>query len=165
MSSSINSSANSILRYSSIINQVYLPKSIFPLSFSITQFINFLFGLVVIFIFLIIFGVPPSWNMLYLLVIFFVVFTFVLSIGLILVFFTIYILNIENILTHIILISFYVSPIIWQDREIPEKYQFIVDFNPIANIDTTFRIIMMYQKPPNLTDLAIIFVISVIVIA
>src|SRR5690625_6818739 len=46
ISSSINASAKSILRYSSIINQVYLPKSIFPLSFSITQFINFLFGLI-----------------------------------------------------------------------------------------------------------------------
>src|SRR5690625_4763834 len=164
MSSSINSSANSILRYSSIINQVYLPKSIFPLSFSITQFINFLFGLVVIFIFLIIFGVPPSWNMLYLSLILFVVFTFVLAIGLILGFFTIFIRDIENILTHIIRVFFYGSPIIWQDREIPEKYQFIVDFNPIAKIVTSFRNIMMYQKPPNLTDLAIIFVISVIVI-
>src|SRR5699024_6564307 len=34
ISSSINTSAKSILRYSSIINQVYLPKSIFPLSFT-----------------------------------------------------------------------------------------------------------------------------------
>ena len=164
MSSSINSSANSILRYSSIINQVYLPKSIFPLSFSITQFINFLFGLVVIFIFLIIFGVPPSWNMLYLPVILFVVFTFVLAIGLILGFFTIFIRDIENILTHIIRVFFYGSPIIWQDREIPEEYQFIVDFNPIAKIVNSFRNIMMYQEPPNLVELTVIFVISVIVI-
>src|SRR5690625_5591259 len=48
ISSSINSSAKSVLRYSSIIRQVYLPKSIFPLSFTITQLFNFMFGLGVI---------------------------------------------------------------------------------------------------------------------
>src|SRR5690625_3880266 len=44
ISSSINSSANSILRYSSIINQVYLPKFIFPISFTITQLVTFYLG-------------------------------------------------------------------------------------------------------------------------
>lgn len=60
ISSSINSSANSVLRYSSIINQVYLPKFLFPLSFTITQLVNFLFGLVIIAIFLAFYGIMPS---------------------------------------------------------------------------------------------------------
>src|SRR5690625_2980093 len=66
ISSSINTSSKSILRYSSIINQVYLPKSIFPLSFTMTQMFNFMFGLAVIAIFLIFFGVMPSWHIIFL---------------------------------------------------------------------------------------------------
>src|SRR5690625_1723358 len=66
ISASINSSAKSILRYSSIINQVYLPKSIFPLSFTITQVFNFAFCLVVIAIFLVFNCVIPVWEIVYL---------------------------------------------------------------------------------------------------
>src|SRR5690606_1035400 len=40
ISSTVNSSARSIMRYSSIINQVYLPKALFPLSFTLTQLFN-----------------------------------------------------------------------------------------------------------------------------
>ena len=45
VSTTINSSARAILKYSSIINQVYLPKMIFPMTISFTQLINFVFGL------------------------------------------------------------------------------------------------------------------------
>src|SRR5690625_7794000 len=83
MSSSINSSANSILRYSSIINQVYLLKSIFPLSFSITQFINFLFGLIVIAIFLFANGVTPRFALAYLPVLLVLTLVFLSAIGLV----------------------------------------------------------------------------------
>jgi len=164
MSSSINSSSNSILRYSSIINQVYLPKTIFPLSFTITQFINFLFGLVVIFIFLTIFGVSPTWYMLYVPLILFITFIFLLAVGLVLGFFTIFIRDIENLLTHVIRIFFYGSPIIWQDRDIPPEYQFIVDYNPIAKIVISFRNVLIYGKPPIYTELFVIFGLSIITI-
>src|SRR5690625_366796 len=65
ISSSINSSANAVLRYSSIINQVYLPKFIFPLSFTITQLINFLFGTIVIALFLFLHVIILTWRLVY----------------------------------------------------------------------------------------------------
>src|SRR5690625_4838591 len=114
ISSSINASAKSILRYSSIINQVYLPKSIFPLSFSITQFINFLFGLIVIAIFLIANGVTPGIELVYLPVLLVLTFVFLLAIGLVLGYFTVFIRDIDNLLTHVIRLFFYASPIIWE---------------------------------------------------
>lgn len=164
ISSSINSSANAVLRYSSIINQVYLPKAIFPLSFTITQFINFLFGLVVIAVFLIVFGVVPGWDLIYLPYILFVTYIFLLAIGLVLSYFTVFIRDIGNLLTHVIRIFFYASPIIWQDRNIPAKYQWVVDYNPIAKIVNAFRNVLMYHKTPNLGELTVILSISLIII-
>src|SRR5690606_27611627 len=66
ISTTINSSSKSILRYSSIINQVSLPKALFPLSFTVTQLFNFAFGLVVMAGFLLIYGIMPTWYILYL---------------------------------------------------------------------------------------------------
>lgn len=164
ISSSINTSANSVLRYSSIINQVYLPKFMFPLSFTITQLVNFLFGLVVIGIFLAIFGVTPSWHIVYLPVIIIVTLAFLLAVGAILGYFTVFIRDIDNLLTHVIRIFFYASPIIWEGGRLPPEYGWAVAINPIAILVNSFRDILMYHRTPNFTGLLIIFVVSIIAI-
>lgn len=164
ISSSINTSANSILRYSSIINQVYLPKFIFPLSFTITQLVNFLFGLVVIGIFLTIFGEVPTWHIVYLPVIIVITFTFLLAIGSVLGFFTVFIRDIDNLLSHVIRIFFYASPIIWPGGRLPPEYGWAVAINPIAHIVNAFRDILMEHRSPNFIGLGIIFTVSVLVI-
>src|SRR5699024_644467 len=60
MNTTITSSAKAITKYRTIINQVSLPKAIFPLSFSVTQLINYLFGLIVIALFLGFYGIIPG---------------------------------------------------------------------------------------------------------
>jgi len=164
MSSSINTSANSVLRYSSIINQVYLPKFIFPLSFTITQLVNFLFGTVVIGIFLAIFGIMPTWHVVFLPVIIVITVIFLLAIGSVLGFFTVFIRDIDNLLSHVIRIFFYASPIIWEGGRLPPEYSLFVAINPIDIIVDSFRDVLMYHQTPNFISLGIIFVLSVIVL-
>lgn len=164
ISSSINSSANSILRYSSIINQVYLPKSIFPLAFTITQFFNFLFGVIVMAGFLLAFGIIPGWHLVFLPLLLVITFVFLLAIGTVLGYFTVFIRDIDNLLTHIIRLFFYASPIIWEGGRLPPEYGLIVAINPIAILVDSFRDILMYHQTPNFIGLAVIFVISIAVI-
>jgi len=164
ISSSINTSANSVLRYSSIINQVYLPKFIFPLSFTITQLVNFLFGTVVIGLFLAIFGIMPTWHIVYLPIIIVITVIFLLAIGSILGFFTVFIRDIDNVLQHIIRIFFYASPIIWEGGRLPPEYGLIVAVNPIAIIVNSYRDVLMYHQNPNFIGLGIIFVLSLLAI-
>src|SRR5690625_1291330 len=164
ISSAINSSANSILRYSSIINQVYLPKSIFPLAFTISQFFNFLFGLIVIALFLIFYGVVPTWHILLLPLIIIITVVFLLAIGFVLGFFTVFIRDIDNLLSHVMRIFFYASPIIWEGGRLPDKYSLFVDIIPIAILVTSYRDILMYHNLPNFIGLFVIFVISIVVI-
>jgi len=164
ISTSINSSANAILRYSSIINQVYLPKFIFPLSFTITQLINFLFGLIVIAIAVIALGVTPTWHLVLLPIPIVVTLTFLLALGSVLGFFTVFVRDIDNVLTHIIRLFFYASPIIWEGGRLPDKYSFFVDINPIAMIVDSFRDVIMYHQVPNFVKLGGILVVSIVVI-
>lgn len=158
----VNTSAKSIMKYKSIINQVNLPKSIFPLAFSITQLFNFAFGLPVIGIFLIIFGVMPGWEVIYLPLIILVQLVFLLAIGLFLAYITVFIRDIDNILSHIVRLIFYSSPIIWMNGRLGDDYQWIVDVNPIAIIINSYRDILMYQTSPDFAGLLIIFITSII---
>lgn len=164
ISSSINSSSNSVLRYSSIINQVYLPKFLFPLSFTITQLVNFLFGLVIIAIFLAFNGVMPTWHVVYLPVIIIITLTFLLAVGSVLGFFTVFIRDIDNVLTHSMRIFFYASPIIWEGGRLPPEYGWAVAINPIAHLVTAFRDILMHHQIPDFTSLGVIFVLSIFTI-
>jgi len=162
-STSMNSSAKSILRYSSIINQVYLPKSLFPLSFTLTQLFNFAFGLVVIALFLAIYGVMPGWEIIYLPFLILVQMVFLLALGLVLAYVTIFIRDIDNIMGYVTRLFFYASPIIWEGGRLPPEYSFFVDVNPIAIIVTAYRDILMYGNSPDFTGLFIILFVSLIV--
>lgn len=164
ISSSINTSANSILRYSSIINQVALPKLIFPLSFTISQLVNFLFGLIVIALFLTIFGVVPTWHIVYLPLIIIITLLFLLAIGSILGYITVFVRDIDNLLTHVIRVFFYASPIIWEGGRLPPEYSWAVTFNPIAILVNSYRDVLMYHQQPNFIGLTIIAVLSIIAI-
>ncbi len=125
VSSAVNSSAKSILRYSSIINQVYLPKSIFPLSFTISQMFNFLFGLIVIAIFLTLYGEMPSWQIIYLPLIILITMLFLMAVGFVLAYVTVFVRDIDNILTYVTRLFFYASPIIWEGGRLPEKWSIL----------------------------------------
>lgn len=164
ISSSINTSAKSILRYSSIINQVYLPKSIFPLSFTITQLFNFMFGLIVIAIFLVFNGIIPGWEIVYLPFIIVVTLAFLMAVGFVLGYFTVFVRDIDNILTHVIRLFFYASPIIWEGGRLPPEYGFIVAVNPIAILVDAYRDVLMYHNSPGFIGLFAILIISIVVL-
>ncbi|WP_208590766.1 ABC transporter permease [Gracilibacillus suaedae] len=170
ISTTINSSAKAITKYSSIINQVYLPKTIFPLSFSFTQLFNFSFGLIVIAIFLAVFGYVPGWQIIMLPLIIVIQLIFLVAISLVVSYITVFVRDIDNVLTHIVRLFFYASPIIWegsrleQSDKIPEQFHIILDMNPVAILLNAYRAILMEQQIPQFLGLFMITVISIIVI-
>ncbi|GAB3063568.1 ABC transporter permease [Salinicoccus sesuvii] len=162
ISSTLNSSSKSIMQYSSIVSQVYLPKSLFPISFALTQLFNFAFGLIVIAVFLAAFRVMPGWELVFLPILVIVQTTFLLAIGTILAFVTVFVRDLENILQYVTRVFFYASPIIWEGGRLPPEYNWAVAYNPVAIIVTSYRDILMNGKMPDLTGLGIIFVASVV---
>ncbi|MFD2628874.1 ABC transporter permease [Oceanobacillus kapialis] len=161
ISSSINSSSKSIMRYSSIINQVYLPKSIFPLSFTLTQLFNFAFGFVVIAIFLAIYRVMPGWEAVFLPFIILVQTVFLLAVGLFLGYITVFVRDIDNLITYVTRIFFYASPIIWAGGRLGGTgFAWVIDYNPIAIIVTSYRDVLMYKDLPDFLGLFIILLLS-----
>lgn len=164
VSTTVNTSARAIVKYTSIINQVYLPKIIFPMTISFTQLINFAFGLVVIALFLIVYGVVPGWQIVYLPLIILVQLLFLLAISLFVAYICVFIRDIDNILSHIVRVFFYSSPIIWEGGRLPPEYSWVVDINPIATIVNAYRDILMYHTDPPFMGLLAIAISSCIVI-
>jgi len=164
ISSVVNTAANSISSKAGIITQVYLPKAIFPLGTTLSQLVNFVFGLVVVVVFMVIYRITPGMEVLWLPVIMAVQFTFLLAISLILAYFCTFVRDIDNVISHFMRLWFYASPVIWETGRLPAKYSYIVDANPASAFITGYRNILMYQTRPDLQKLMLIGLISLIVI-
>ena len=165
ISSNINSSAKSITSRSGIISQVYLPKAIFPFSTTMTQMINFAFGLVVIALFLAFYRIVPGIELLWLPIIMAIQFMFLSAISLVLGYYATFVRDIDNVLTHLMRFWFYSSPVIWESGRLPEEYYFIVEINPASTFIMGYRNIFMESAPPDVGNLLVIGLASFAVIA
>jgi ABC-type polysaccharide/polyol phosphate export permease len=164
-SSTINSSASAITKNTSIINQIYLPKAIFPITKSFSQLINFSFGMIIVAIFLIAFGVIPSWQIIYLPLIILIQLLFLLALSLFISYICVFIRDLENVISIFVRVMFYASPVIWDGGRLRNtEYSWIVDYNPFAYILDAYRDILMYQNIPNVPVLLSIGLCSLLAI-
>jgi len=164
VSISVGSASKSIITQAGIIKQVYLPKAIFPIGATLTQLMNFLFGLVIIALFLIYFEAAPGIQLLWLPFILIIQLLFLTAITLILAFFCAFIRDIDTLVSHLLRLWFYGSPVIWQETMIPESLRWILNVNPMAYILTGYRDILMNQANPDFAILALIGLFSVILV-
>jgi len=159
---SINNSSKSIVQYASIIQQVNLPKTIFPLTRVISQLINFLFGLIVVVIFLLFFRIPPHWQLVYLPLVILVQLIFLMTISLVVAYVSVFIRDLSNILSHIMRVWFYASPVIWEGSRLPAQYSWIEKINPLSYLLKGYRDIFIYGASPNIKILLVIGLVSFI---
>lgn len=163
ISSTVNSSVKSIVSQSGIISKVYLPKAIFPLGVSLTQLINFSIGLIIIAVFLAIFRIAPGLEVLWLPVIMAVQIIFLLAVSLVLAYMSVFIRDMDNLTTHFMRLWFYASPVIWE-REWLEKYQWLINLNPVSTFLEGYRNIFMHQAGPDLFKLSVLGLISLLIV-
>ena len=164
ISQTVSKSAKSISRRASIITQVYLPKAIFPLGATLTESINFSFGLVLVPIFLLIYKLVPGMEVIWLPAIMLTQLVFLLAVSLIVAYLCMFIEDIGNVLSHLMRIWFWSSPVIYEAGRLPEKYRFIVDFNPASTFIISYRNVLMYGAEPLFNKLIIIGLISIVVV-
>src|SRR5699024_6832984 len=93
-----------------------------------------------------------------------------IALGLVLGYITIFVRDIENLMTYITRIFFYASPIIWEgarllrSEKVPDWLIPLVEYNPVAILVTSYRDILIYHQQPNWIGLGGLFVIATIVV-
>ncbi|MCW3488835.1 ABC transporter permease [Dethiobacter alkaliphilus] len=163
--STVKSSSKAIAKNSGIITQVYLPKAIFPLGSTLTQLINFSFGLIVIAIFLAFFRIVPGIEVVWLPFIMLIQLIFHIAISLVVGYICVFIKDIENIISHVMRILRYLSPVIWEGGRLRNtSYSWIVDINPFSYLLDGYRNVLMYNSLPDFSRLLLMGLVSIVVI-
>jgi ABC-2 type transport system permease protein len=127
-------------------------------------FISTLFDLIVIFIFMILFGVPFQIMCLFIPLIFLLEFLITLGVGLILSALFVRWRDLNVIWMLIQNILFWLLPIIYPTSRIPSDYQFYYQLNPLVLLIENFRAVVLDGSLPNFLDLLYIFIVGIILL-
>jgi lipopolysaccharide transport system permease protein len=146
----------SIMANSNLIKKVYFPREILPISVATSGLINFLFSFVIVVVFLVVGGIGVSSLFIFLPLIIFVQYIVQLSIVFVLSSINVFFRDLEHIITVLIMILFYLTPIIYNPTAIPEKYRIIFNLNPMVHIITAYRSVLYYKVLPDFNALLIV---------
>ena len=163
-SSTVTAAASSIAAQAGIITQVYLPKAVFPLGATLTQLINFGFGLVVLIFFLLVFQLPPGGEVVWLPYIVLMQLLFSLAIAFSIAYGCVFVRDINTLISHLMRFWFFSSPVIWRKEMIPESSRWLVNLNPVAHFLESYRNALMYHVAPDYLTLFSIGAISAMMI-
>ena len=149
-----------------MVKKIYFPRQILPISFTISQFVNMLLSFVVIFIVLIFSRIKFNFKALACLPIIMLV-QFILCLGITFVVsaLTVYLRDLEYILSIISMAWMYLTPILYPIENVPEAYRGICYINPMTSIIVAYRDILYSSKVPEMGTLVIAVFMGILLLA
>jgi ABC-2 type transport system permease protein len=140
---------STIVANAGLINKVYVPKYVFPLTKCMFVGINFALSLIPLYVVLIVTGTGVCWQHIFLLYAFGCLFLFTLGAGLLLATITVYLRDMFYIYSIILQILSYMTPIFWHPTIIGSPTILaILKLNPLYHIIDFARTILLYQQTP-----------------
>lgn len=159
-----NLAMSSVVANFSLLNKIYIPKYIFPLSKCLFVGINFLLTLIPLY--LIIFVTGTGINILHLLLpfAFLCLFMFTLGMGLILATISVFLRDMFYIYGILIMTWTYLTPIMYDITLISAKLQPFLKLNPLYHYINFAREIILYNRMPQPFTWAVCLISSVLVL-
>jgi ABC-2 type transport system permease protein len=161
-STAVAQSAGSIVYNGGILKKVYFPREILPISIVTSGAINFLISCIIIFVALIVSGIGFSWYIVFLPLILLIQCIISLAIAFVLSAITVYVRDVEYFINVLLMLWMYLTPVLYSVSLIPENFLGILKFNPMFHIIPAYRDIFYYKVMPNLSNLGILFGVSLV---
>lgn len=157
---SIGQSMTSISRQEGLIKQVAFPKAVLPLSVVLSNAVYLVFGLLVLALVAIVYGILPTGYLLFLPVITLIQLTFTAGLAFIFSIVAVYFADIRNLMQFILRIWLYLSPSLYSIERVPQRFRDLFMLNPWAPIFTSYRNVIMYRELPEWGSLAVAALIA-----
>lgn len=158
----VTQSTGTVINNANIVKKVYFPREILPISVVTSQLINFLISTVIIIAFVLAFGMGITWYLLFYPLILLTQYLFSIGVAFIVSSITVYLRDLEHLISIAMMMLFYGTPIAWAAETLPAQFQFVVWLNPMAHILNAYRDIFYYQRMPQLQMLGIILALSIV---
>lgn len=161
-STAIPQSATCIQTYSNMVQKIYFPRMVLPLSTVLTAFVNMLLSELVVFAVLIVSGFRLSFHIVALPIVMGIQLVFVLGIALIVSALTVYFRDLAHILEIVVMAWFYATPIVYPPEMVPEMLRWMLLVNPMSGIVDSYRKILYYDCWPDFSTMLLALVVGIV---
>lgn len=160
----IQSGTGCVVANGNILKKVYFPREIIPISITTSQLVNFLITCIIMFIFILFSGVGFSFHLLLFPLLVLIQYIITLAFTFILSALTVFVRDIDHFVSVFLTLAFYGTPIVYQASMLPQKFQWILKLNPMAQLVEAYRSILYYHQMPDFSMLGIWAVASIILL-
>ena len=164
LSSAVNQGAICIQSQSNLVEKIYFPRMVLPLSTVLTCFVNMLFSELVVFAVLLLSGFGLSGYIIALPPIMLIQLLFVFGIVLVVSACTVYVRDLAHILEIVTMAWFYATPICYTPEMLPEEFRFLLYANPMSGIVDCYRQALYYKEWPDLSMAMLALSIGVVTV-
>jgi ABC-type polysaccharide/polyol phosphate export permease len=148
---SISSAATSLLDNSTIIKKVYFPRVLLPVSTVVSEAVNFLLALPILFLLMAVFQMKFTPWIAYLPVLFIIQAMLLIGLGLFLAGLNVIFRDIGVILEVLVLAWFFLTPVFYDIQETyPDAAAWVYRCNPMASIIRQYRTILYNGSSPDI---------------
>lgn len=158
----VTQSTGIIISNANIIQKVYFPREILPISLVSSATVNFLISTVIIIVFMYVFGMHLTWHIVFYPVILIIQYILSLGFSFVISSTTVFLRDLEHLIGVAMMMLFYATPIAYSSQTIPAEFKTIMYLNPMAHLIDAYRAIFYYQQVPDLKSLGIVFIVAII---
>lgn len=142
---SFSNSITSISGAFGIIGQVNFPRHFLPLSDVLVNHVKLLFGLLVVVVLALFFGLRVDYTFILLVIPVSIQVILVSGLAMLMSVLGVYFRDLKNLTQFLMRILLYLSPVLYSVDRIPERFRDIYLLNPLASLYVTYRSIIMEQ--------------------
>ena len=157
---SLTHATNSLVNNASLIKKIFFPRQIFIQATLIAKIVDFLFASLILVFFFFYYHQPVTLNFLWVIPIFIIQEIFTYGLALIFASLNLFYRDIQHLLSLVLVLWMYVTPVIYPVEMVPEAYRFIFKLNPMAVIINAYREVMLGGNMPKLSSLGIALALS-----
>ena len=147
-----------------MVKKVYFPRDILVIAVCITALLMGIFESFIFIVFLLIFQIPLTLNILYLPIIVFLFFLMALGTSLVLSALNVYFRDVQHIWPFVLQISFFATPVIYPLNVFPPSLLKFLSYNPLAQVIFVARDVTLYAKAPNMASFLFVIFIAILIL-
>lgn len=147
-SAGVSAAATAVLAQRHLVMQPRLPVSVLPVVAVVVPLVDVLFALPVLVVMLAI-STGVGWGLVVCVVLVVVQLVLMVGLGWLTAAVSVFFRDVPNLVTVALLMLFYLTPVFYGTRTIPERYRWVLELNPMATIIETYRALLVGQPLPS----------------
>jgi len=164
ISGSLTQASASIYQRLGLIEQIAAPKHVFPLVNIFIETMLFIAALMIIPMAMLVLGVPFTWHVVEVIPIALVTIFALYGLGMIFAHIGTYVADFKQILSYMLRLTFYLSPIFYDLSDLAPNMREIMWMNPATAVVQGFRDAILYGNSPSYTGMLYVLMIGLVTI-